>query len=49
VVLTAPRPTRSTPNLPFAGVISRFFTTGNYIIWTCFHFEKAANTRLPWR
>ena len=32
VVLTAPRPTSSTPNLPFAGAISAFFTTANYII-----------------
>ena len=32
VVLTAPRPTRSMPNLPWAGAISAFFTIGNYII-----------------
>src|SRR5689334_11316310 len=35
VVLTAPRPTRRMPNLPFAGAISTFFTAGNYITSGC--------------
>src|SRR5438874_9987589 len=31
--LTAPRPTRRMPSLPWAGAISAFFTTANYIIY----------------